>query len=122
MTNKKTRSADGLYHINGKSYKELTAKGSGARSKVWHGTAYQTTGGLTKDDFIQNHRGRIVSRKKNKTAKAEQRLLKHGYGYEKGKFGFKRVPVGTHRRSRPKSHSPRRSSKRRSSRRHPHTI
>ena len=122
MVNKHLKGSDGLYHINGKSFKELTAKGSGARSKVWHGTAYQTSGGLTKEDFIQNHRGRIVSKKKNKTAKAENRLLKHGYGYQKGKFGYVRVPVGTKRRSRTKSHSARKSSKRRSSRRRPHTI
>ena len=122
MVNKNTRGADGLYHVKGNTYKVLTAKGAGARAQVWHGTAYQTNGGLTKEDLIQNHRGRIVSRKKNRTAKAEQRLLKHGYGFEKGRFGYKRVPIGTRSHRRAKSHSRRKSSKRRSSRRRPHTI
>ena len=122
MVNKHTRAADGLYHIRGQTYKVLTAKGAGGRAQVWHGTAYQTSGGLTKDDLLQNKRGRIVSRRKNKTAKAEQRLLKHGYGYEKGKFGYKRVSVGTGSRKRAKSLSRRKSSKRRTLGRRPHSI
>lgn len=122
MVNKNTRSADGLYHIKGKTYKVLTAKGSGARAQVWHGNAYQTNGGLTKDDLMQNARGRIVSLKKNRTAKAEQRLLKHGYGYEKGKFGYKRVPIGTRLRTKTKNNSKRKTSKRRSSHKRPHTV
>ena len=119
MVNKHTRGSDGLYHVNGVSYKVLTAKGAGARAKVWHGTAYQTSGGLTKNDLIQNARGRIVSKKKNRTAKAEKRLERHGYFAQKGKFGYvKKTPRRTG------SHSRKRSSKRksRSKSRRPHTI
>ena len=35
-----------------------------------------------------NKRGRIVSAKKFQTAKKEMRLVKHGYGAKKGKFGY----------------------------------
>lgn len=74
---------DGTYHINGKKYELLT----GSRAQVWHGTAYKTTGGLTKNDLIKNNQGRIVSKKKHKTAKKEKRLEKHGYTAKKGHFG-----------------------------------
>jgi hypothetical protein len=60
----------------------------GTRAQVWHGTAYKTTGGLTKHDLIQNKSGRIVSKLKHTSAKKDKRLLKFGYGTQKGKFGF----------------------------------
>jgi hypothetical protein len=60
----------------------------GTRAQVFHGTAKHTTGGLDKSDLMQNKAGRIVSRKKHASAKKEMRLLKHGYGTKKGKFGF----------------------------------
>jgi len=66
-------------------------KTSGSRAEVWHGTAKKTTGGLTKSNLMMNKLGRIVSKKKHATAKREMRLLKHGYGTKKGKFGFVRV-------------------------------
>jgi len=59
----------------------------GSRAQVWHGTAYKTTGGLTKRDLMMSH-GRIVSLKKHNTAKREKRLEKAGYFAKKGKFGF----------------------------------
>jgi len=40
----------------------------GSRAQVWHGTAYKTTGGLTKRDLMMSH-GRVVSRKKHFSAK-----------------------------------------------------
>jgi hypothetical protein len=58
-------------------------------------TAYKTEGLLTKDDLMYNNRGRIVSRKKFKTAKQEMRLVKYGYGAKKGKFGYVKVGKGT---------------------------
>jgi len=78
------RQADGKYHIDGSTYKELF----GSREKVMHGTAYKTTGGLTKSRIFMNKWGRIVSLKKHKTAKKEKRLQKYGYFAKKGKFGY----------------------------------
>jgi hypothetical protein len=69
---------------SGKNYEVLI----GTRAQVWHGTAYKTSGGLTKNDLIMNKHGRIVSKAKHVTAKREKRLLKFGYGTKKGKFGF----------------------------------
>jgi hypothetical protein len=60
----------------------------GSRAQVWHGTAKKTSGGLKKSDLMKNKSGRIVSRAKHHTAKKEMRLVKHGYGTKKGKFGF----------------------------------
>ena len=75
---------NGEYVIAGKKYEKL----EGTRAEVWHGTAYKTSGGLKKDDLMQNKAGRIVSAVKYKTAKKEMRLLKAGYGTKKGKFGY----------------------------------
>jgi hypothetical protein len=74
----------GMYNVNGKSYKELF----GSRQQVHNGTAYKTSGGLTKKNLMMNKWGRIVSANKHKTAKKEKRLEKAGYFAEKGKFGF----------------------------------
>jgi hypothetical protein len=60
----------------------------GTRAQVWHGTAYKTSGGLTKSDLLQNKSGRIVSKAKHSSAKRENRLVKAGYGTKKGMFGF----------------------------------
>lgn len=77
------RSADGLYHIKGKTYKVVR----GSRAQVWNGTAYKTEGGLLRSALMKSH-GRIVSAKKHKTAKKELRLQKYGYFAQKGKFGY----------------------------------
>jgi hypothetical protein len=91
---------NGKYEIKGHKYEMLI----GTRAQVHHGTAYKTSGGLTKDDLLQNKNGRIVSKKKHGTAKKEQRLLKAGYGTKKGKFGF--VKLNSTRKSHSKkSHS-----------------
>lgn len=84
MVKKHMKGEDGLYHIKGKTYKLLYGK----RAQVWHGTAYKTRGEKTKDAFIKNKYGRIVSLNKHKTAKKEKRLEKHGYFASKGKFGY----------------------------------
>ena len=63
----------------------------GTRAQVWHGTAKKTSGGLIKSNLMMNKHGRIVSRSKHNTAKKENRLLKHGFGTKKGKFGFVKV-------------------------------
>lgn len=92
-----TKGDDGLYHIKGKTYKEYVCD---SRSKVWHGTAYKTTGGLTKKDLMQNKHGRIVSAKKHRTAKREKRLQKHGFFAKKGEFGFVKRDVSKTRKMR----------------------
>ena len=76
------RASDGKYHINGKKYDMLI----GSRAQVHHGTAYKTSGGLTKAKLLMNKHGRIVSAVKHKTAKNEKRLEKAGYKPKKGKF------------------------------------
>ena len=75
--------------VNGKKYEMLV----GSRAQVWHGTSYKTSGGLKKNDLMMNKAGRIVSREKHNTAKKEKRLIKAGYGTQKGKFGFVRLGV-----------------------------
>ena len=84
-----SKNADGKYHIKGNTFELLI----GTRAQVWHKTAYKTSGGLRKMDLVQNDKGRIVSKSKYLTAKKENRLLKHGYGTQKGKFGAVRVAV-----------------------------
>jgi hypothetical protein len=75
--------SDGLYHANGSTFEELI----GTRAKVFHGTAYKTTGGLTKSDLEQNKKtGRIVSKRKAADARKTRRLEKAGYKPVKGKF------------------------------------
>ena len=78
------KAADGFYHINGNKYEVL----EGSRAQVWHGTAYQTPGCLTKLCLVMNKHGRIVSKKKHTTAKKEKRLVKAGFLTKKGKFGY----------------------------------
>lgn len=82
-----TKSASGKYVVSGKSFDMLI----GTRAQVWHGTAYKTTGGLTKSDLFQNKAGRIVSKSKHSSAKREKRLVKAGYGTKKGKFGYVKI-------------------------------
>jgi hypothetical protein len=72
--------------IQGKRYEVL----EGSRAQVWHGTAYKTSGGLTKSDLLMNKAGRVVSKSKYLSAKREKRLVKAGFFTQKGKFGFVR--------------------------------
>lgn len=88
-----TKSANGKYVVQGKSFDALI----GTRAQVWHGTAYKTSGGLTKNDLIQNKAGRIVSKSKHSSAKKEMRLVKAGYGTKKGKFGYVKIGKKTMR-------------------------
>ncbi len=88
---------DGLYHVNGKSFKVLI----GSRQQVGHGTAYKTSGQKTRKDIIQNKHGKWVSKSKHLSAKKEKRLEKHGYFAEKGKFGYvKRDKTRRNRKSK----------------------
>ncbi len=84
MTKKVMKGADGMYTVHGKKFHMLI----GSRAQVWHGTAYKTAGGLTKNELHMNKNGRIVSKKKHATAK-------------KGKFGaVKRTARKTRSRRR----------------------
>jgi hypothetical protein len=76
-------SADGKYHVQGKTYEMLI----GSRAQVGHGTAYKTPGGLVKSDLFKNKHDRYVSLKKHNTAKKEKRLEKAGFFTRKGHFG-----------------------------------
>jgi hypothetical protein len=93
---KHMKSADGFYHIKGNKYELLR----GSRAQVWHGTAYCTEGGLTKDKLVFNKHGRVVSKKKHNTAKKEKRLQKFGYFTKKGKFGYVKKGSKTQKRKR----------------------
>ena len=88
------------YKKNGKFYKVWRATGPGARRQVWNGTAYQTDSGLKKSDLIKNKRGRLVSAKKHRTAKKENRLKKHGWTAKKGEFGAIRIIDNKTRRNK----------------------
>ena len=59
----------------------------GSRCQVMHGTAKQTSGGLTKKQLKYNKQGKIVSRKASALAKKNNRLVKAGYTTKKGEFG-----------------------------------
>lgn len=76
----------------------------GSRRQVWNGTAKKTSGGLTRSDLIMSH-GRIVSKSKHFSAKKEMRLLKHGYGTKKGKFGYVKINSKKNRRKMKGGHS-----------------
>ena len=77
------RASDGLYHVKGGAkYEKLI----GSRAQVWHGTAFKTSGGLTKTKLFKNKNGRIVSKNKHIQSTKEKRLLKYGYGYKKKSF------------------------------------
>jgi hypothetical protein len=78
-----SKDASGAYIIKGVKYEMLV----GSRAQVGHGTAYKTSGGLTKSDLLKNKSGRFVSKKKYFTAKKERRLAKAGYIPKKGVFG-----------------------------------
>lgn len=73
----------------------------GSRRQVMNGTAKKTSGGLTKSDLMMSH-GHIVSKKKHFSAKKEMRLLKYGYGTQKGKFGFVKIGTKKHHRGHKK--------------------
>ena len=91
-----TKSASGKYLIHGHSFDMLV----GSRAQVWHGTAYKTTGGLTKSNIMKNKTGSIVSKSKHASAKRDNRLVKAGYVTHKGKFGSHKVGSKSSKKSR----------------------
>ena len=93
---KRVHKVNGYYHINNHKYRVLIGK----KAKVWHGTAYKTSGGLTKNQLLMNKNGRIVSKKKHFTAKKEKRLEKAGYKPTKGKFVVMRKTMKSSNKSK----------------------
>jgi hypothetical protein len=93
-----TKSLNGEYIVKGNQYEMLI----GTRAQVWHRTAFKTSGGLTRNDLLQNKAGRIVSKLKHSSAKKEKRLLKAGYGTKKGKFGFVKLNKTANKNTRSK--------------------
>ncbi len=83
---KHIRLNDGFYHIDGKQYKMLV----GSRAAVYHGTAYKTSGGLTKEELEQNKHGRIVSKKLASLAVKQNHLGEHKQTKGSGTFGSKK--------------------------------
>ena len=84
---------DGEYHVGSESFKILI----GSRQQVGHGTAYKTSGGLTKKNLIQTKDGRWKSLSKHKSAKKEKRLEKAGFFTKKGTFGYVKKSPKTRR-------------------------
>jgi len=89
------------YTVKNKEYKELF----GSREQVWNGTAYKTSGGLTKSQLVMNKNHRIVSASKYQTAKKEKRLEKYGYFAKKGNFGYVKKSVTRKSKTSPTSSS-----------------
>lgn len=55
------KQSDGYYYVDGNKYSKLF----GNRHEVWDKTAYKTSGGLIRTDFIINNKGEVVSKKKS---------------------------------------------------------
>jgi hypothetical protein len=58
---KYNKQKDGYYHIHEKKYEKL----NGSRKEVWQSIAYRTTGGLIKEDLLENDNGKIISKNKH---------------------------------------------------------
>jgi len=59
----------------------------GSKAQVFHGTAMKTSGGLKKEDLMQNKNGRIVSKKAHAAGLvAVKRLRNAGFVAQKGVF------------------------------------
>ena len=116
MVKKHMKASDGKYHIHGHKFEKL----EGSRAQVWHHTAHQTPGGLTKMHLVMNKHGRIVSKKKHAAGKkAINRLKKLGYvkltarprHHAQNEFAMEAFKKGalppSWQRSRPPSHAAR---------------
>lgn len=87
------KDAAGNYVINGNTYKQLF----GSRAQVMHGTAYKTTGLLTRAALLKNKHGRFVSKAKHtlNLNPKKNNLLLNGYNAKKGQFGYCKVIVNS---------------------------
>jgi hypothetical protein len=66
------KNKNGNYPIQDILYDKLT----GSRTEVWKQIAYKTSGGLTKEDLIENPSGKIISKHKHIESKRNNHLLK----------------------------------------------
>jgi hypothetical protein len=62
---------NGTYSIQDTIYNKL----NGTREEVWNQIAYKTSGGLTKDDLMENPSGKIISKQKHIESKRNNHLL-----------------------------------------------
>jgi len=83
----------------------LRTKRYGTRAEVWHGKARMTQGRLTKEDFIMNEYGYIVSKRKSKLMKSKKNplrqkglLQKKKSKNKKGKFGPQKTKNKTNKK------------------------
>jgi hypothetical protein len=64
----------------------------GSRRQVWNGTAYKTSGGLTRKDIFKDKNNRLKSKKASKVAKKNNNLKKwakeNNLIQKKGVFGW----------------------------------
>jgi len=67
------KSPDGLYHIDGNTYKILV----GTRQDVWNNLAYKTTGDLTKSELIIGTTGEVVSKAKHVGSVCSNHFIKY---------------------------------------------
>jgi len=58
---KYNKQKDGYYHIHEFKYEKL----NGSRNEVWQNIAYRTSGGLIKEDLLENRNGKIISKNKH---------------------------------------------------------
>lgn len=66
------KNKNGTYTIQDTIYDKL----NGSRQEVWNNKAYKTSGGLIKNDLMENHSGKIVSKQKHTESKRNSHLLK----------------------------------------------
>ena len=91
------KGSDGKYHIKGQKYYMLI----GSRAQVFHGTAYKTSGGLTKAGLKKTNTETLyLVLRALKGAQMLKRLTSKGYFTRKGKFGFVRKAAKKTRKAR----------------------
>ena len=66
------KNKNGTYSIQDTLYDKL----NGTREEVWKQIAYKTSGGLTKDDLMENPSGKIISKQKHIESKRNNHLPK----------------------------------------------
>ena len=67
---KYNKQKDGYYYIHEKRYEKL----NGSRNEVWQNIAYRTSGGLIKEDLLENQNGKIISKNKHIDSTANNHL------------------------------------------------
>ena len=83
----------------------LRVKRYGTRAEVMNGTARMTQGRLTKEDFVYNEYGYIVSKKKSKLMKGKDNPLRKKDYFKKRKQKNKKGTFGPLRNNMPKGNN-----------------